>query len=65
MQKCGDCGSWGHRAKSPRCPYAVTIKRQNPFDLELKRPDLKEIAPFDPALREATLRTIFLHAARG
>lgn len=60
MTSCSDCGSWGHRAKSPRCPYRETLKRQNRFNLELPRPELKELVPFDPALREATLRTIFL-----
>ncbi len=61
MTNCSDCGSWGHRAGSPRCPYRATIKRQDPFGLNPPRPLAPErIIDLDPALREATASTAFL-----
>lgn len=57
---CKDCGAPGHRAKTGSCPAKKIAARQNPYGLDLPRPEVQEVMPFDPALREATLRTIFL-----
>ena len=60
MMNCGDCGSWGHRAGSVRCPYRETMKRQDPFRVNPPRPIGADLRALDPAIRDATAHTAFL-----
>jgi len=58
VKACADCGSFGHRAKTPACPYAAAMARQDPYRLNPPRPAVQ--AASDPALRDATESTVFL-----
>jgi hypothetical protein len=64
VTRCTDCGSWGHRGKSPRCPYRETLKRQDPFGLNPPRPLNVDSRVLDPAIRAATATTVFLPGVR-
>jgi hypothetical protein len=58
---CDTCGALGHTAKSPKCPYRSSQESMERRPRHIER--IEVIA--DPALREATTRTLFLGQVPG
>jgi hypothetical protein len=60
FSECGLCGAPGHGVK--KCPLRQLQAQQDPFGT--KRRPVRAYEPVDPAMRDATPRTMFLPGAR-